>query len=243
MTTTPEVKIFSKPKKVYKAVAKEMRNLTNQSNQANFHIALPGGNTPLKLFKILGEDFKDSIPWSKIHFWWGDERCVPPTDKNSNFKTANDHLFSELTIKEENIHRIRGEEDPETEAVRYMREIDENLNHRGENPVFDLVILGLGEDGHTASIFPDQIELFEEEKICAVSQHPLTGQNRITLTGKVLNNASRIFFLVTGENKAQRISEIMNDDEAAKLLPAYYIHPKNGSLIWFLDDAAATKIS
>jgi 6-phosphogluconolactonase len=106
-----------------------------------------------------------------------------------------------------------------------------------------LVILGLGEDGHTASIFPDQIELFEEENICAPSQHPITGQNRLTLTGRVLNNANRIFFIVIGENKAQRVSEIMNDDEAAKLLPAYYISPKNGSLIWFFDDTAAAKIS
>ena len=108
--------------------------------------------------------------------------------------------------------------------------------------MFDLVILGLGEDGHTASIFPDQMELFEEERICTVSQHPITGQNRITMTGRVLNNSSRIFFLVLGANKAQRIAELMNDDEAAKLLPAYYISPHNGTLIWFIDEAAGSKI-
>jgi len=132
---------------------------------------------------------------------------------------------------------------PKKEVIRYTHEIENNLNYRGENPVFDLVILGLGEDGHTASIFPDQIELFEDKNICAASKHPITGQNRITLTGRVLNNASRVFFLVTGEKKAQRISEIMNDDEAAKLLPAYYISPKNGELTWFIDEAAASKIS
>jgi 6-phosphogluconolactonase len=116
------------------------------------------------------------------------------------------------------------------------------LNYRGENPVFDLVLLGLGEDGHTASIFPDELELFEDERVCAVATHPLSGQKRITITGRVLNNANRVFFLVTGSNKSQRISEIMNDDEAAKLLPAYYISPKNGELIWFLDEPAAQKI-
>lgn len=243
MTAKTEVKIFAKPKKVFKAVANEILQITQESNQTRFNIALPGGNTPKKLFAMLGEKYKESIPWERIHFWWGDERCVPPEDDASNFKLANDYLFAHIDVPEENIHRIKGENIPEEEAIRYTHEIEENLNYRGENPVFDLVILGLGEDGHTASIFPDQIELFEEEHICATSKHPLTGQDRITLTGRVLNNASRIFFLVIGENKAQRVSEIMNDDEAAKLLPAYYISPKNGELTWFLDDAAATKIS
>jgi 6-phosphogluconolactonase len=243
MTATPEVKIFSKPKKVCKAVAKEILNLTQQSSQSRFDIALSGGSTPKKLFKILASEFSGKIPWGRIHFWWGDERCVPPESDDSNFKLANDYLFSEIPIPRENLHRIKGENQPEKEVLRYAGEIEKNLNYRGDNPVFDLVILGLGEDGHTASIFPDQIELFEDENICALSQHPITGQNRITLTGKVLNNASRVFFLVTGANKALRISEIMNDDEAAKLLPAYYISPKNGTLIWFLDDEAASGIS
>jgi 6-phosphogluconolactonase len=242
MTITPEVKIFSKPKKVCKAVAKEILKLTLESSQSRFDIALSGGSTPKKLFKIMAADFAEKIPWERIHFWWGDERCVPPTDENSNFKLANDFLFSQVQVPSENLHRIKGENDPEAETARYAAEIEENLNYRGDAPVFDMVILGLGEDGHTASIFPDQIELFEDENICALSRHPITGQNRITLTGKVLNNANRVFFLVTGANKALRISEIMNDDEAAKLLPAYYISPKNGSLIWYLDEEAAARI-
>ena len=143
----------------------------------------------------------------------------------------------------ENIHRIRGEKNPEQEARRYSKEMQETLNSRGKDPVFDLIILGLGEDGHTASIFPDQLELFEYPDNCAVAIHPITGQKRITITGNVLNNSNRIFFLVTGEKKAIRISEIMNDNEAAKLLPAYYIAPTNGDLIWFLDEEAASLIS
>ncbi len=242
MAAKTEVKIFAKPKKACKAVAKEVFKITQESTQQRFNIALSGGNTPKKLFAILGEKYKEEIPWERIHFWWGDERCVPPENDNSNFKLTNDYLFSQIEIPSENIHRIKGENIPKQEVIRYTREIENNLNYRGENPVFDLVILGLGEDGHTASIFPNQMELFEGEKICAASKHPITGQNRITLTGRVLNNSSRVFFLVTGENKSQRISEIMNDDEAAKLLPAYYISPKNGELIWFLDEAAASKI-
>lgn len=243
MTASTEVKIASKPKKVFKSIAKEILNLTRESPQPRFDIVLSGGNTPKKLFKVLAGKYADSIPWDRIHFWWGDERCVPPENNESNFKLANDYLFSQVPVPKENIHRIKGENEPEKESVRYMYEIQENLNYRGESPVFDLVLLGLGEDGHTASIFPDQLELFEKESICAVTSHPLTGRPRLTLTGKVLNNANRIFFMVTGENKSMRISEIMNNEEAAKLLPAFYITPKNGKLIWFLDEAAASKIT
>lgn len=242
MITNTEVKIFAAPKKVYKAIAKEILKLTQNSSQPRFDIALSGGNSPKGLFKKISNKYSDTIPWSRIHFWWGDERCVPPTDNESNYKMANDYLLLNISIPEENIHRIRGEENPNNEAERYTTEIKENLNSRGEIPVFDLIILGLGGDGHTASIFPHQLELLEDEKICTVTEHPITAQKRITLTGSVINNANRIFFLVIGENKARRISEIMNDNKAAKLLPAYYISPKNGDLIWFLDEPAASKI-
>lgn len=243
MSQSTEVRIFNDPKEVVKALAKEIYKLTKNSKQPRINIVLSGGNTPSLLFKRMQKKYADLITWDRIHFWWGDERCVPATSNDSNFKMANDLLLSKIDIPKENIHRINGENIPEDEANRYTAEIEEYINSRGGNPVFDMVILGLGEDGHTASIFPDQIELFEDERICVVSRHPITGQNRITLTGKVLNNASRVCFLVTGANKAQRLSEIMNDDEDAKLLPAYYISPNVGSLIWFIDEAAATKIT
>ena len=242
MTSITEVKIFATQDEVFEAVAKEILHLTQNSKQLRFHVALSGGSTPKGLFKKLSKEYSDLIPWNRIHFWWGDERCVSPNDDESNYKMTYDNLFFNISIQKENIHRIKGEDNPEKEANRYSDEIDGQLNHRGENPVFDLLILGIGDDGHTASIFPDELELFENEKTCAVTQHPITGQNRITITGRVLNNATRIFFLVTGENKSTRISEIMNDSEAAKLLPAYYISPKNGELIWFLDELAASKI-
>ncbi len=242
MTANTEVKIFENAKKVYKAVAKEILRITLESNQQRFNIALSGGNTPKKLFLILGKKYKDEIPWERIHFWWGDERCVPPGDDESNFKMTKESLFSRINVPDENIHRIKGESNPEEEAIRYAKEIEENLNSREGNPVFDLVILGLGDDGHTASIFPDQMELLDTERICAVGKHPVSNQKRVTLTGNVINNSNRIFFLVVGENKAQRVAEIMNDDEEAKFLPAYYIAPKSGKLIWFFDNDAAAKI-
>ena len=158
MTASVEVKIFKSPKKVAKSVAKAIRKLTADSAQPRFDIALSGGTTPAKLFKILTEKYPETIPWKRIHFWWGDERCVPPEDENSNYKMAHDLLFSRIVIPDENIHRIKGENPPASEADQYAAEIEKYLNSRDNLPVFDLVLLGMGEDGHTASIFPDQME-------------------------------------------------------------------------------------
>jgi 6-phosphogluconolactonase len=238
-----EVKIYDSPKKVYKAIIKSIIKLTQNSNQDVFNIALSGGNSPKGLFKKISKKYADKIPWQRIHLWWGDERCVSPNDEQSNYKMTVDYLLTNITIPKENIHRIHGENNPTEEAIRYSEEINNSLNTRSNIPVFDIIILGLGDDGHTASIFPDQIELFEDTKNCAVATHPITEQKRITLTGTVLNNANQVYFLVTGKNKAMRISEIMNDNDAAKLLPAYYISPKNGKAIWFLDNDAASLIS
>ena len=242
MATSTEVKIFSNQEQVVSSLAEVIFKLSKTSTKDGFHILLSGGNTPLKLFNEIAKKYGKLINWEQIHFWWGDERCVSPDSDESNYKQANDFLISKINIPKTNIHRIKGENDPEKEALRYSEEIKNALNMRGESPVFDLVLLGLGDDGHTASIFPGELELFEDEKICAVTSHPLSGQKRITVTGKVINNANRIFFLVTGVNKAQRISEIMNDNEAAKLLPAYYISPANGELFWYIDEDAAQKI-
>jgi len=243
MENSTEVKIFPKPSKVAKALAKELLAMTQSSQQPKFHLALSGGSTPQLLFEVLAEKYADLLPWQRLHFWWGDERCVPPGSEESNFKAANDTLFSAVPVPEANIHRIHGEDDPEKEAERYSREIVHELNLRGQWPVFDLIILGMGNDGHTASIFPSQPELLQSEKICVVATHPASGQKRITLTGKVINQASRIFFLVTGEEKAGRVSEIMNNDPAAQNLPANFVNPEHGKLIWFLDEAAASLIS
>jgi len=239
---TTEVRIFESVENVYDAIAGEILKTTQESKQEIFDIALSGGNSPKGLFKHISKKYTKTIPWKRIHLWWGDERCVPPDDEQSNYKMTLDLLLSKIDIPEKNVHRIKGEEDPEKEAVRYSAEMEETLNSRGKDPVFDIILLGLGDDGHTASIFPDQLELFEYKDSCAVTQHPLSGQKRITITGNVLNNANQIFFLVTGQNKSLRVGEIMNDNEAAKLLPAYYISPKNGEVIWFLDEKAGSKI-
>ncbi|HZH71754.1 MAG TPA: 6-phosphogluconolactonase, partial [Mariniphaga sp.] len=130
MAATTEVKIYPKPKKVAKRVALEIRRLVLSANSDRFDIALSGGTTPKKLFKSLVDQYKNILPWERIHFWWGDERCVPPDDDQSNFKMTFDTLFSKLEIPADNIHRIRGEKNPEEEAERYAAEIADNLELR-----------------------------------------------------------------------------------------------------------------
>ncbi len=243
MAASTEVKVLSKPKKVAKSVAREIKKLILKSNQQPFHIALSGGNTPRKLFKKLAKKYRDSIPWEYVHFWWGDERCVKPTSDLSNFRMANENLFLKIPIPAKNINRIRGERNPENEAERYSDDLIEHLEIRNGFPVFDIILLGLGDDGHTASIFPENLELFHSKKVCAVTVQPGSGQKRITLTGDVINNAKSIFFMVTGEKKAKRLSEIMNNEEVAKKHPAYYVEAQTGSVTWFVDEPAASKFS
>lgn len=237
-----EVKIFKNPEKVAKAFAKELVLILGESTQKRLDIALSGGQTPKILFEILQTKYADKLPWQRLHFWWGDERCVPANHADSNYGVAHEILFSKVAIPNENIHPVVGEYNPEEEAVSYSRQLQEQLNNRHGWPVFDLIILGMGDDGHTASIFPNQMQLFDSNSVCEVATHPDTGQKRITLTGKTLNNANRIYFLVTGENKAKRVSQIMNNLKKSPQFPAYHIAPEHGQLVWFLDEDAAKKM-
>ncbi len=214
-----------------------------ESKSETFHLAISGGKTPDLLFSKLAKRFADSPFWQKLHIWWVDERMVVPTDPESNFGIANKLLFSKISIPEENIHRIKGENDPDEEALSYSAQIQQKLPQSKSWPVFDLILLGMGDDGHTASIFPDQLELLESESVCAVAVHPQSGQKRVTLTGKVLNNADAVIFLVTGSAKAQRITEILNNKKEAGKLPAFYIKPAKGILDWYLDKEAIRGIS
>ena len=232
------------------------------SVEGRFDLAISGGSTPQVVFKALAAKYADSPLWQNTHFWWVDERMVHPDHPESNFGVANRLLFSKISIPQKNIHRIKGENEPYHEAGSYAQQIQAEVpaRHsqqvdpvedwldvqlveskaplRNERPIFDMIILGLGDDGHTASIFPDQLDLLDSDLICAVAHHPVTGQARVTLTGKQINHASEVCFLVTGANKAARLSEIARNGEKAKLLPASYIHPENGELFWYCDASA-----
>ena len=203
------------------------------------YIALSGGNTPQLMFEIIAKEYSKAVPWKNLHFFWVDERCVLSSSSESNYGNAHRILFSNVDIPSENIHPIHGGDDPLTEVVRYTGEILAHVPCVGNLPVFDLILLGMGNDGHTASIFPGQPGLFETTAICSISQHPETCQKRITLTGKVINNTQEVVFLVTGSNKAETLKSIINDKSDAFLYPAKLVKPINGSLAWYLDNESA----
>lgn len=201
------------------------------------NIALSGGSTPIAIFDELVKNYKDKINWNKINFYWVDERCVPPTDKDSNYKMTLDHLFSKIAINSENIHRVEGELSPITACHNYEDLLLGTLPNKNNLPHFNIVLLGMGDDGHTASIFPHQIKLWESENICKIAEHPTTGQKRITLTGNTINNADHIFFLVTGQAKAPILQEITLHKGNYESYPANLVDKEK--TIWLTDKQAA----
>lgn len=201
------------------------------------HIALSGGSTPKILFELLADEYDEDIDWEKLHFWWGDERCVPPTDNDSNYKMTKELLFDSISIKDSQIHRVLGENEPQEEANRYGEEILKHLPIVNGLPQFDIIMLGMGGDGHTASIFPHEMSLLEDKAICGVANHPESGQKRVTLNGPVINNAQDISFLVTGEGKTEKVDEIFNQKEGYLSYPAAHFNGEN--VVWYLDDSAA----
>lgn len=202
-------------------------------------IALSGGNTPKTLFEYWSKYYKAIMPWNNMLFFWGDERCVSPDDKMSNYGMTNEHLFKHIHIPSDNIFRIQGERIPTEEAERYSKILDDHLTYSDNIPQFDLVILGLGDDGHTASIFPDQIDLWNSNENCIVATHPESGMKRVTVTGKIINNARTVVFLVTGDNKAEKVKEVIQyREEFFNKYPAARVNPKSGELFWFVDESA-----
>jgi 6-phosphogluconolactonase len=234
-----DLNIFRNPEELADQFAIQLMNWAENHSGNTFHLAISGGKTPDLLFSVLASKYPDSSLWQKVHFWWVDERMVPPSNPESNFGVAQKLLFSQISIPEENVHRIKGENAPEVEALSYSAQIQKNIPQSNGWPVFDLILLGMGDDGHTASIFPDQMHLLDSERICEVATQPQSGQKRITLTGRAISHAKKVCFLITGLNKAERLSEIWNNPEKANSLPAAHIHPENGDLEWYLDEPAA----
>lgn len=235
-----KINIYNTKQEVAIHFSEYLSNLIKQNKSV--HIAVSGGSTPKIVFEELASNFLDKIDWKGVHLYWGDERCVAPTDSESNYKMTVDYLISKINIPQENIHRIKGEEAPSKEAIRYSEVLVKELPQENNLPKFDLVILGMGDDGHTASIFPHEINLWDSKNICEVAIHPDSGQKRISLTGAVINNADTVAFLVTGEGKKEKVDIIINKKGDYKQYPASLVAPKSNNLIWFLDTAAAQEI-
>lgn len=226
-----EYKIFTTTTDLLTEMSKELQQLGNSKNKVN--ISLSGGSTPKKWFELLAKEFADKINWQNLHFWWGDERMVEASDAESNFGQAKTILFDKVDIPSENLHPIRGENDPYEELTRFSTELQENV----PNLEFDWIILGVGEDGHTASLFPKQT-YYDTQEFVILAKHPETGQLRISKSALLLSKAKKISYLVTGESKAGIVAEIIlklsrND------YPAEKIHSTNGATEWLLDEDSA----
>jgi len=215
-------------------------------------IALSGGSTPRMLFELWAKCFKAdrdsadnqaayaSIDWSRVHFFWGDERCVPPASPESNYGVARELFLTAAEIDTNNIHRVMGEADPQVERQRYQDEILQHVRIEEGLPRFDLVLLGMGDDGHTASIFPDQMQLWNSPRVCEVATHPVSGQQRITLTGEVINAADRVAFLVTGGGKAQVLASVLEGGQEKQRFPAALVDAPVTT--FYVDQAAASDL-
>lgn len=238
------IKIFEKPIDVADAFALLFYSeyKAKKEKGEELFVALSGGNTPKIIFQLLAERYADKIDWKIIHFFWGDERMVPSDSPESNYGIAKQILFDKISIPETNIHYIHGDQEHEKEAARYACEISSYVPSLESFPRFDLLMLGMGEDGHTLSIFPNQIYLMKSNNICEIAVHPQNNQTRITLAGKAANNAKNIVFLITGENKAEVLKTIINKEDGYDNYPSALISPDNGKLIWYLDEAAAKYI-
>jgi 6-phosphogluconolactonase len=210
-------------------------------SHGRFATALSGGFTPRRLYSLLGSSpFHENIDWKRVHIFWADERCVVPSHEGSNYKLVADALLMKAAVPKENIHRIHGEEGPGQAAAAYEEELHKFFAS-STKPVFDLVILGAGVDGHAASLFPESALLEERTKDVVPVYREKPEVDRVSLTLPVLNSASNILFLVAGAEKADIVFEVLKSGNQ-KQYPAGLVQPADGILSWFLDKAAASKI-
>ena len=214
------------------------------ARSGRFAVALSGGSTPKALYSLLATpEFCKRIEWNCVHLFWGDERCVPPDHPESNYRMTREALLSKIDIPPENIHRMSGEKDPATAAAEYEHKLRNFFLEKTAAPRFDLVLLGLGEDGHTASLFPGSTALREAARWVATSYVERLHAHRLTLTLPVINAAVEVEFLISGESKRNILHEILASESPSENYPAAHVLPSNGRLAWFVTADAADNLS
>jgi 6-phosphogluconolactonase len=245
------IKKFKTAEELAVELAKKLKEEIENKSKLNekYFLSLSGGSTPKVLFKILAaHPLSKEIKWNHVHLFWGDERCVPPGDVESNFGMTKNFLLDKIEIPEENIHRVIGEAKPEEEAIRYSEEIKNTVSIENGLPRFDCILLGMGEDGHTASLFPEKKLNSVSQNICGVAEKTISKNNgeniqkRISLTRDVICNGENIYFLVTGDKKTKTLSGIIKESPGSNKYPASGIHNINGRSEWWIDEAAASDI-
>ena len=244
---SPEVQVVADAGALTRAAAEEFAHRAEEAvrKAGCFTLALSGGSTPKALFRLLADgadaSFRGRVPWDRLQIFWGDERHVPPDHPDSNYRMAYETLLSRVPVPAENIHRIQAE-DPDANSVAesYETTLRQFFGvQEGQLPRFDLILLGMGPDGHTASLFPETPALHERERL-VVAQWIATFQtHRITLTPPVLNNAASIIFLVSGEEKAEALRAVLQGRHQPDRFPAQLVRPTHGRLLWLVDKMAA----
>ena len=240
----PKITILDDAQAVYVHAAEEIAHFAGEDicTHAQFTIALSGGSTPAAIYELLGTRFKLSVDWKEVQFFWGDERCVPPDNSESNYGMARRTLLTHLQLKPEQVHRMRGELPPEEAARSYEEELKAAFSiGDDEVPRLDLVMLGLGDNRHTLSLFPGHKRAIEETaRLVVCDQVEADPPKRITFTPRVANNAARAMFVATGKGKAEAVRDILAGPRDPLKFPAQVIQPTDGELIWLLDKAAAS---
>jgi 6-phosphogluconolactonase len=220
----------------------EVRARAAIAEHGRFAVALSGGTTPRAMFSLLASpEFAEDIDWRHVHFFWSDERCVPPDDGRSNYGEALRALLAPIEMPASNIHRMRGELDPHSGAVDYCEHLTAFF---GDDVAFDLIYLGLGPDGHTASLFPGSPALSVTDQLCAAVHLPdnAVAPWRLTLTYPVLDAARCVMFLIEGKEKADVLARVLEGPRDIQRLPAQGVAPVNGTLVWLVDKPAAEKL-
>jgi 6-phosphogluconolactonase len=240
----PSVRVFADPEAVAAEAARRIVELARAAvdERGAFSIALSGGSTPRRVYELLaGGEFRDEVDWPNVHVFFGDERMVPPDHAESNYRMASEALLSRVPLPAENVQRIEGVGDAAANASDY-ESVMRGFFGDAEWPRFDLVFLGMGDDGHTASLFPNSAALSETRAWVAANWVEKLSTWRITLTAPAINAARRVAFLVTGASKAERLSEVLNGARDPSRLPSQMIRPRDGALEWYVDRAAAAKL-
>jgi 6-phosphogluconolactonase len=247
MSAPFELRRLTTPQDLFQAAAEEViRAATSAIKQGGrFTIALSGGSTPKNLYTLIAANASTSLPWDQMFFFWGDERHVPPDDGDSNYRMAKESLLSKVAIPPANIFRIPAENpDASAAADAYEQTLRKFFAVApGEFPRFDLILLGIGPDGHTASLFPETAALQETSRLVVANWVEKLKTSRITLTLPVLNAARCVAFLVSGTDKAAVLHEVLEGDAPAEKYPSKLVQPSEGKLIWFVDRAAASQLS
>lgn len=243
---TPEFSISADADALAQEAARRFVAAASAASAARgrFTVALSGGSTPKALFALLAAaPYRDQIDWGNVHLCWGDERCVPPTDEQSNYRMTRETLLDKVAIPAAQIHRIRAEDPEPTRAARAYATTMRQLFALGDDefPTFDLIHLGLGPEGHTASLFPGSPALKETQALVAAPYVEKLGAHRITLTPPVINAAREVQFLVAGAGKAAIVGQILHAPHDPNELPAQIVAPSPGKLVWLLDEAAAAR--